>query len=271
MRVGRGTRAAAVLMAGLVGAAVIAPGVAFAQATTQAACVAENGTWDGTTCTPASAPDSTGDGGSSTTGTPSDATVELTPSTLPSVPATPDSPTSDVPDTSTTTTPESADATENAEAQEQAADDAAAKDAADAVAAQQVAASAVSPAEVTDSLRNLTGLDLVSGLPIADALEDLPTGNLDLGDLEIPEFPLVRLLLEPAGRLSVPGQQGHRRRRDQGRGRPAVRLVLRRPAGLVRPVDRLRQPPGPRRRGRPALPPPQGHAPPSPPGCLVLA
>nr|WP_246326563.1 excalibur calcium-binding domain-containing protein [Actinomycetospora corticicola] len=62
----------------------------------------------------------------------------------------------------------------------------------DADAAQKQAAAAVptiSPAQVTTSLQNLTGLDLASGLPIADALKDLPTGNLDLGDLTIPDFP----------------------------------------------------------------------------------
>lgn len=213
MRVGRGTRAAAVLMAGLVGAAVIAPGVAFAQQT--AADCTSGQAFDEATSTCISTPaSSSASGGSSSTGSSGDAPVELTPSTTPTVPAGPsDSPTSGAPEP-TTTTPESTDAGQDGGAQDPAADDAAAPAAVDAAAAQRVGAAAVTPAQVTDSLQNLTGLDLSSGLPIADALQDLPTGNLVLPDLEIPEFPSSGSFTSPrdaclflASKVSVPESQ----------------------------------------------------------------
>ncbi|WP_433801406.1 hypothetical protein [Actinomycetospora sp. CA-084318] len=186
MRVGRGTRAAAVLMAGLVGAAVIAPGVALAQEpTVPLVCAAGTApSEDGTSCEAVSTgSDTTGSTGS-TGSTPE--VVETTIPTSPSLPV--DTAAPGAPETTTTTPSVSDDAAAEDAAQPQTDEETATKAAPDVV-DNQLAASAVTPAQVTDSLQSLTGLDLASGLPIADVLKDLPTGNLDLGDLTIPEFP----------------------------------------------------------------------------------
>lgn len=161
MASGTGIRAAAILMAGLVGAAVIAPGVAFAQADveTPVSCSV------GQTIDP-----DTGNCVTPTVATPTQVipTIPDTGSEEPEV-VTPDVTT---PPKTTTTTPEVT-LEEAPETESPAA----------------ALAPPVATAAVTDSLAGLTGFQLPAGLPITDALKNLPLGNLDLGNLPIPQLP----------------------------------------------------------------------------------
>ncbi len=202
MASGTGIRAAAILMAGLVGAAVIAPGVAFAQAdgatpdcATQGLVLTEAGTCESAVPpavtqseTPVPDAGSTGSGtgtGTASGGGSSSGTTGSTGGTG-----------------STTTSP--LEPTTSPSTEKQAADTAAAAPTA-------AKAAPVTTAAVTDSLAGLTGFQLPSGLPITDALKNLPLGNLDLGGVTIPTLPSSGSFTSPrdaclflASRVTVP-------------------------------------------------------------------
>jgi hypothetical protein len=80
-------------------------------------------------------------------------------------------------------------------------------------AATTAARSTVSAEDAATALQNLTGRGR-SALPVADALADLPAGNLDLGDVTIPEFPSTGSFSSPrdaclylASKVSVDADQ----------------------------------------------------------------
>lgn len=186
MASGTGIRAAAILMAGLVGAAVIAPGVAFAQPADEPTAV----------CSTGETLDASGQCVTSPTVVPDPVQVIPAPSTGSEEPevVTPE-----------TTTPETDTTTPEVIPDEQT--PAAAGDAP----AAEAEAAPVTTAAVTDSLAGLTGFQLPAGLPLADALQDLPLGNLDLGDFDIPDLPSSGTFTSPrdaclflASRVNVP-------------------------------------------------------------------
>ena len=163
MASGTGIRAAAILMAGLVGAAVIAPGVAFAQAGSEPTVV----------CSVGEILDASGECVTPKTVVPDPVQV------IPTIPDT-GSEESEVVTPETTTPSETTTTTPKVTTDEQ-------------VTETEAPAAALAPpvatAAVTDSLAGLTGFQLPAGLPIADALQNLPLGNLNLGNLPIPQLP----------------------------------------------------------------------------------
>ncbi|MFC5065257.1 hypothetical protein [Actinomycetospora atypica] len=184
MASGTGIRAAAILMAGLVGAAVIAPGVAFAaDGDTLVSCSAGQ-TFD---------PTALGCVGSTVTSAPT------TPEVIPTIPDTGSAVGGSDAVTGGNTTTTNSSAADKAAADKAAADKVAAADKAaeKAADAKTSAAAAAPPANVpaiatpavTSSLAGLTGFQLPAGLPITDALKNLPVGNLNLGNLPIPALP----------------------------------------------------------------------------------
>ena len=183
MASGTGIRAAAILMAGLVGAAVIAPGVAFAQTGSEPTVVCSAGEILG----------ASGDCITTPTVAPEPVQIEPAPSTGSEEPEVV------IPET---TTPEIATPKPEVIPDEQA-------PASEAPAAEVEAP--VTTAAVTDSLAGLTGFQLQAGLPMADALQDLPLGNLNLDGFQIPQFPSSGSFTSPrdaclflASRVNVP-------------------------------------------------------------------
>lgn len=162
MASGTGIRAAAILMAGLVGAAVIAPGVAFAQ----------GGIEPPTVCSVGEVLGASGDCVTPKTADPDPVQV------IPTIPET-GSQKSEVVVPDVTTPPKSTTTTPEVTPEEQVTGT---------EAPVQATAAPVTTAAVTDSLAGLTGFRLPSGLPITDALANLPLGNLDLGGT-IPTLP----------------------------------------------------------------------------------
>lgn len=203
MRVGRGTRSAAVLMAGLVGAAVIAPGMAFAQETPTspaATCAAQGEIYDAKSGACLTAAELTVRAQAAAA-----ALQEKARARAEAVRAKAEAAAQQAREraqeqaaaaqqaaasaaTTTTTPPTSASSVPSSAASSStdgAPDAAATTEEQPATAA---ARSTVSAEDAATALQNLTGRDRTA-LPIADALQDLPTGNLDLGDVTIPEFP----------------------------------------------------------------------------------
>ncbi|MDL5157850.1 hypothetical protein [Actinomycetospora termitidis] len=202
MRTGRGTRSAAVLMAGLVGAAVIAPGVASAQESgpSSASCAAQGEIFDadsGSCVSPqemvaqaqarAQAAAERARARAKAAAEQAQARVQAAQekaraaqekareaaAAAPVTTTTPDtatttgaSSTEATTDSSTTTTTTTTDSEQDAPATR----------------------STVSAEDAAAALQNLTGT-VRSGLPIDEALKDLPRGNLELGDVTIPDFP----------------------------------------------------------------------------------
>jgi hypothetical protein len=197
MRAGRGIRAAAVLTVGLVGLAVIAPGIASAETTTPSPPTCESGQvldTAGTSCVPAAGttPD-VSTPGSTTTGSASDGSTTQTSTTGSTAQESTTSTTSEQtrPGAATGSSdaggspdaPESAPATAGGSTSE------AATGAANRTAPAAAAPAAVvadTPASVSKAASALTGTK-AAGATLGDVLGSLPTGNLDLGT--IPSLP----------------------------------------------------------------------------------
>jgi hypothetical protein len=194
MRAGRGIRTAAVLMAGLVGAAVLAPGMAFAADTPTASPTCSGSqvlNAAGTACeTPSSSSSSSGTTSSSDSSSSSGSSSESTPTTTTpptesSTPSTGDSGTGATPESGSTpssgtgtssdpgTSSDSTPATGGTTTGDSVSPSTPAKDATPAVAA--VAPDTV--ASVSDAASALAGTTVPGGT-ITDILKNLPTGNL---------------------------------------------------------------------------------------------
>ncbi|GLZ54247.1 hypothetical protein Acsp07_38640 [Actinomycetospora sp. NBRC 106378] len=224
----RGTRSAAVLMAGLVGAAVIAPGMAFADETPSspaAECAAQGTIYDARTGACLTAAELTARAQAAAEAAQEKARAEAVraqaeaaaqqareraqeqAATGAATPTTPTAPSTPAPTTSTSTvSPSTVGTPDDVVTEEQPASTAT-------TAATPAARSTVSAEDAATALQNLTGRGR-SALPVADALADLPSGNLDLGDVTIPEFPSTGSFSSPrdaclylASKVSVDADQ----------------------------------------------------------------
>jgi hypothetical protein len=207
VRVVRGTRSAAVLMAGLVGAAVIAPGMAFADETPSspaAECAAQGTIYDARTgaCLTAAQLTARAQAAAEAAQEKARARAEAVraqaeaaaqqareraqeqAATSAATPATPTTTTT----TTTPSTPASTTSTSTVSPSTVGTPDDVVTEEQPASAATTAARSTVSAEDAATALQNLTGRGR-SALPVADALADLPAGNLDLGDVTIPDFP----------------------------------------------------------------------------------